>query len=145
MARYLVVANVTLEGDHLVEMLRERAARGPCEVHIVVPAAQEIVSWRSHDLDTDTAEARQRLDRALARFTAIPGVQATGEVGDRSPVQAVGDVLRHQAPFDELILSTLPSGPSRWLRMDTPARLERAWGLPVTHVVARREAVRGNH
>ena len=37
------------------------------------------------------------------------------------------------------IVSTLPSHLSRWLRLDLPHRVERATGLPVTHVVASEE------
>ena len=36
--RILVVANQTLGGDHLAELIRQRAAAGPVEVLLVVPA-----------------------------------------------------------------------------------------------------------
>ncbi len=35
---------------------------------------------------------------------------------------AIGDALRDQL-FDEIILSTLPPGLSRWLKMDLPSRV----------------------
>lgn len=142
MARYLVVGNVTLTGDHLLDMIRDRAGGAPCQVHLLVPAGHEVNTWRAHDHDTDLAQARERLREALARFATLEGVEVTGEVGDASPVEAVGDVVRTGQPFDEVILSTLPSGPSRWLRLDVPARIERTCGIPVTHVVARRQKVR---
>jgi GABA permease len=47
-------------------------------------------------------------------------------------------VLR-EITFDEIIVSTLPAGPSRWLKRDLPHRVEREYGLPVTHVVAASE------
>lgn len=37
--------------------------------------------------------------------------------------------------FDEVIVSTLPPGASRWLRLDLLHRVERRFDLPVTHVV----------
>jgi hypothetical protein len=40
-----------------------------------------------------------------------------------------------------VILSTLPPGPSRWLGMDLPHRVERRFGVPVTHVVDRASAL----
>ncbi len=137
MARYLVIANLTLVSDELYDLIRERAERGSAELHVVVPAARDPSTWRSHVEDEDAAAARKRLDAAIERFSAL-GIDVQGEVGDASPVQAIGDVLRRGEAFDEVILSTLPPGPSRWLRMDLPARIERASGLPVTHVTARR-------
>ncbi|MGB0096538.1 MAG: hypothetical protein WBP81_28875 [Solirubrobacteraceae bacterium] len=35
--------------------------------------------------------------------------------------------------FDEIVLSTLPSRLSRWMRIDLPSKV-RALGLPVLHV-----------
>jgi hypothetical protein len=46
----------------------------------------------------------------------------------------VADVLRRE-PFDEIIVSTLPRGVSRWLRQNVLRRMAR-FDLPVTHVVA---------
>jgi GABA permease len=135
MARYLVVANLTLGGDHLLEALRERVARGSCDLHVLVPAAPAANTWHSHAEEEDTAAARERLDQAIERFSAL-GCEVTGEVGDVRPVEAIGDVLRRDPRFDEIILSTLPPGPSRWLGMDLPKRVERAFDLDVTHVIS---------
>jgi hypothetical protein len=137
MARYLVIANLTLVSDELYELIRERAERGPAELHVLVPAARDPSTWRPHVDDEDAAAARTRLDAAIERFSAL-GIDVQGEVGDSSPVQAVGDVLRRGETFDEVIVSTLPPGPSKWLRMDLPTRIERASGLPVTHIAVRR-------
>jgi hypothetical protein len=41
----------------------------------------------------------------------------------------------HGEPFDEIIVSTLPLGPSRWVKQDLPHRVRREFGLPVSHVV----------
>jgi phage-related baseplate assembly protein len=134
MARYLVVANRTVVSDDLYDLLRSRTERGPAEIHVLVPAASDPSTWRLHVQDEDVTEARARLETALERFRAL-GATVTGEVGDASPLQAVGDVLRTGATFDEVIVSTLPPRASRWLRMDLPTRIERSFGLAVTHVV----------
>ena len=84
------------------------------------------VLWTPADAD---ALARRRLTSALERFRAL-GADVVGEVGDPSPVVAIGAVLRRRS-FDALILSTLPVGPSRWLRRDVPARIERLFKIPV--------------
>jgi cell pole-organizing protein PopZ len=45
------------------------------------------------------------------------------------------DVMRRRQ-FDEIILSTLPPGVSRWLGQDLPHRAEKQFRLPIQHVVA---------
>lgn len=137
MRRYLVVANQTLGGEHLIERVRQCLAGGPCRFHIVVPATPtgEGFTWTEGEA---MAVAQTRLDRALERFREL-GADASGEVGDRNPMLAVEDALR-DTQFDEIILSTLPPGISRWLKLDLPSRVASHFGLPVTHLVAEDEA-----
>ena len=68
-------------------------------------------------------------------------MEVTGEIGDASPLRAVGDALQYQS-CDEIIVSTLPPGVSRWLKLDLPNRLRHSFAIPVTHVVATTERVR---
>jgi hypothetical protein len=67
MRRYLVVANLTLGGEHLAERVRACLAEGPCSFHILVPASPPHGSWTSEEGD-EVALARERLDAALGRF-----------------------------------------------------------------------------
>jgi hypothetical protein len=133
MRRYLVVANQTLGGSHLIDKVRETIAAGPCTFHVLVPATApgHFATWTEGEA---LAVAQERLDTALTRFKEL-GAEAAGEVGDPDPLQAIADALRER-PFDEIILSTLPPGASRWLRQDLPHRVERSFSVPVTHVVA---------
>jgi nucleotide-binding universal stress UspA family protein len=138
MRRYLVVANQTLGGEHLTEMVKELLAKGPARFHVLVPATVP----KDHALYTEgesEALARRRLDDALARFRQM-GAEADGEVGDASPLEAIADVLRDQE-FDEIVLSTLPPGASRWLKQDLLHRVERSFELPVIHIVGQPETV----
>lgn len=133
MRRYLVVANLTLGGDHLLEKVRACAAEEPTQFHIVVPATppQEGLTWSEEGA---RAAAQERLVEALRRFREL-GVDVDGEVGSNRPLEAIGSALA-RGHFAGIILSTLPAGASRWLGMDLPHRVERSFGLPVTHVVA---------
>ena len=63
------------------------------------------------------------------------GLEARGDLGDAEPLTAIADALAIEQ-FDEIIISTLPSGISRWLGMDLPRRAERRFKLPVTTVTA---------
>lgn len=133
MRRFLVVANRTLAGDHLMELIRSRTSDGPCRFHVVVPATPDPSSW-TYDEGSAHLLARDRLDTALERIGELD-VEVTGEIGDELPFEATLDVLRREE-FDEIILSTLPPGVSKWLGMGVVSRLERATDIPVEHVVA---------
>lgn len=65
----------------------------------------------------------------------------SGVVGDPSPVLAVNDALiaarAAGEPYDEVIVSTLPLGVSRWLHQDVLRRIARAHpDVKVTQVAA---------
>ena len=133
MRHYLVVANQTLKQPELKEKIRACVDAGPCDFYLLVPATRTHgpLQWTPADA---RALARQRLTGALERFRAL-GADVAGEVGDPSPVVAIGALLRRRS-FDALILSTLPAGPSQWLRCDVPARIERLFRIPVELVTA---------
>lgn len=139
MPRILVIANRTLGGAALFELLRQRVNKGECSVHLVVPAAADAHSWTTSQED-DLKAARRRLDATLRRFGQL-GCEVTGEIGDSRPMDAVDDALR-RGPVDEVVVSTLPPGPSRWLRADLVSRLQRKVDVPVTHVIGSEEPVR---
>lgn len=136
MKRILVVANRTLLEQHLLDELRRRRAESPVLVHVLVPASHPSGFWTDQQAE---AEARGRLADLLDSL-AVAGIGATGEIGDARPVDAVCDVLRTRS-FDEIVVSTLPVGLSKWLSQNVVRRLQAATGLPVTHVVAERVTV----
>lgn len=119
-----------------MEKIRQLMAEGPCQFHIVVPATPraEQLTWIEGEA---TIIAQHRLERALARFRAF-GAEADGEVGDRNPMLAIEDALR-EGGFDEILLSTLPPGVSRWLKLDLPSRAAGRFPVRVTHLVAEPE------
>ena len=140
MRRYLVVANQTLASEPLVAAIRELNRAGPCAFHLVVP----ITPPRDHVWTEGEARAvaTERLEAAVERLSAL-GVEADGEVGDVSPMLAIEDAIREGGPFEAIVLSTLPPGMSRWLKLDLPHRVESAFGLRVTHVVGEAARARG--
>jgi hypothetical protein len=130
--RYLIVANQTFASDQLVEKVQDVLAAGPAKFHLVVPATPT----REHLIWTEGAAhevAERNLEAAIALFSEL-GAEVDGEVGDANPIEAIHGALRGQS-FDEIILSTLPLGLSRWVKQDLPHRVRRVFGLPVSHVV----------
>jgi hypothetical protein len=148
MRRYLIVANQTLGADELSRAVADRAAAGPAEFWVLVPATQLTdlatpafmpgmggVPVPVHaSLEESEDLARSRLAAALERLRA-GGVTVDGEIGDPDPFRAIEHTLA-TGTFDEVVVSTLPARMSRWLRQDLPSRVERKFHVPVTHVGA---------
>jgi len=127
MRHYLIVANRTLGGHHLIERIQHALDGGSCAFHVVVP----VTDRTSADA---AATARHRLDAQLDRLAEL-GAHATGELVEADPYDATMTAITRR-DIDELIVCTLPPGLSRWLGTDLVARLHRAVDLPITHIVA---------
>lgn len=133
--RILVVANRTAATADLLAAVHDRAARGPARFHLVVPATPRGLHRIVDPEVSGRDEAQANLELALPLLTEAAGHPVKGHVGDADPLAAIHDA-HFAEPFDELIVSTLPSRLSRWGRLDLPSKA-RALGLPVLHVQAR--------
>jgi hypothetical protein len=125
-AGVLVLANVTAASGDLIDAIKQRAAKGPIEVTLLMPGQGPGLNGKD--------AVRGRLDAALAAWRDA-GIEAEGICGDANPMDAVAetwDPRRH----DEVIVATLPGQSSRWIQGDLPGRVARFTGAPVTHVVA---------
>jgi hypothetical protein len=122
----LVVANVTATSDELLDAMKRKLERGSCSFMLVVPATGGGREGRE--------KAQAGMDAALERMRA-EGLSVEGKVGDPDPMAAVHDVWDPMR-FDEVLISTLPTGASRWLAVDLPHRVEKLSGVHVEHVVA---------
>jgi hypothetical protein len=129
--RYLVVANQTLNDEAVMQTLGKLAKDG--HLHLVVPATPSTPGSDQVD-DKGLALATYRLRHAVDKLHDL-GIDAEGEVGHLDPVRAVARALQHE-PADEIIVSTLPGGVSKWLDVDVPKSLEHRFGLPVTVITA---------
>jgi len=120
----VVVGNHTLHSDALRDRLRAVIAGGDVDLHVVVPVRADdeldIGFWRG---------------RALAERILEPGVELTVDVGVDEPLPLVQKAV-HGAHIDQVILSTLPEGVSRWLHADVAEHLHHALNVPVEVVEA---------
>lgn len=146
--RILVVANQTIGGDHLAALIRNRADPGPVEALLVVPATShpdlvEVLAqafavqggMRPPAAVNDAHQHARARATAGVHWLAGLGVDAIGEVVDPDPVPAVRERLE-RGDIDEVVLSTLPAGVSRWLHQDLAHRIRRLTHAPVTVVTA---------
>jgi hypothetical protein len=131
MATTVIVANQTLPSKALADAIAERIRAGVTSFYVVVPATP-IGHGLTWDEEATRQEARERLGEFIEHLTT-QGVEAAGEVGDRDPVAAVRDALRGRE-INEVVLSTLPPGISRWLGQDIPSKLRHNVSVPVAVV-----------
>ena len=129
--RILVVANETVAGRVLLAEIHDRCKATTTKVLVVSPALNSHVKhWTN---DAARAEAERRLEQSLAALHEV-GVDASGEIGDDDPLQAIEDALRTFAP-DELIISTHPLGRSNWLERGVVTSAHERFVMPITHVI----------
>jgi hypothetical protein len=133
-AHVLVVAHKTAATEPLLDAVRERAARSPATFHLVVPRQPHGLDKVADPEEHGAGEARRVLADALPKLSAVAGQQVTGAIGDAEPLMAIQDAI-NLGSYDELIISTLPLGISRWLKLDLVSKA-KGLGLPVTHVLA---------
>lgn len=161
--RCLVIANQTLGGDALEEAVKDCMNRDLQRFYVVVPRTNvehEATGWgggfvvgeyasseayraamednarrREAELEEAQRRAQHRLDLMLEKIQSLGGT-AEGEVRFEDPVEAVKIVLEREPDLNEVIVSTLPAGLSRWLKMDLPNRVARMTELPVTTIEA---------
>jgi hypothetical protein len=131
-AHVLVVAHQTAASEGVIAAVAERAARSPAVFHLVVPCQAHGMHKIVDPQDADNDEAKEVLDRAIPKLSEAAGAQVTGSIGDSEPLSAIHDAV-NLGNYDEIIISTLPSRVSRWLKLDIVSKT-RALGLPVTHV-----------
>jgi len=155
MVRVLVIANKTLGSGEVSEFVRSRMAKEECQFTLLVPAtprpnhepasrlaaglAGASEGFDRGDDGTDNYDyARSRLEYGLGVLRGL-GASVDGEVGDSNPSQAIHEILQRRQ-FDEVALSTLPKGVSRWLGLDIPHQVERKFHLPVTLIKVQQSA-----
>ncbi|HEY4828563.1 MAG TPA: hypothetical protein VIH85_17440 [Solirubrobacteraceae bacterium] len=130
----LVVAHQTAATPGLLDAVRERSQRGPVRFHLVVPRQPHGIHKLVDPQDASEEEAQRVLEVALPKLSEAASADVTGSIGDPEPLMAIHDAV-NLGGYDEIIISTLPLGISRWLKLDLVSKA-RGLGLPVTHVAA---------
>jgi hypothetical protein len=134
-ARILVVANKTAATPSLIDAVRERAARGPCRFTLLVPNTTHGLHKVVDPEDQSQSEAEAVIELALPLLEEAAGSEVDAMIGVPEPLAAIQDAVNIHG-FDELIISTLPTRVSKWLKLDLPHKVA-GLGLPVTTVTAR--------
>jgi hypothetical protein len=123
----LVVANRTAGTQRLLEEVGRRARERPTRFTLLVP---RLPRGRRNGLESDWTLDRAVVLLARAARAPVEGYLAAAE----DPFDSVRRALAG-GTFDDVIISTLSSRTSEWLRRDLPRRVRRL-GVPMTVVTA---------
>ena len=133
--RVLIVAHRTAATPALIQAVRERAAQGPAVFTLHVPALAHGLHRVMDPEDAGDGEAEATLELALPLLSEAAGAEVEGMIGVSEPLAAIQDAVNLHG-FDEIVISTLPTRVSRWMRIDLPHKVA-GLGLPVTTVTAK--------
>ena len=120
----LVVASETASSPEFLDALSQRAREHPTAFTLVCPVAPSGHGVRN---EADLAEVVTRM-----RDEGLEVESAT--LGRSNPAEAVDDVFDRNV-HDEILISTLPAGSSRWLALGAPQQIQRRTGATVSHLV----------
>jgi len=137
----LIVAHQTAATPALLDAVRERAHRGPSKFHLLVPRRRRSGDRTANPQEIGAHEAREVLHDTLPQLSEAAGTEVAGDIGETDPLKAIEDALG-RGHYDEIIVSTLPLGVSRWLKNDLVSKAQ-AFGLPVHHVIGKDSRVAG--
>jgi len=136
MPSYLLVAHQTASSAEFIQAVVDiTVERGDAEFVLLVPETpvEDLLDWQEGDSQTI---ARRTAEAVRAKLSEMGVKVVRTTTGDPSPLKAItAEIEENGRKFDGIVISTLPLQRSRWLTLDQPTRIERRFGVPVTHVV----------
>jgi hypothetical protein len=120
--RVLIVANRTAATPRLLDHVKRVARERPSSFRLLIPDAPK------------SAQSDWTMELALPLLERAAASSVEGLTGRDDPFEAIRSTV-DEDHYDEIVISTLPTRVSKWLRRDLPRRVE-ALGVPVTVITA---------
>jgi hypothetical protein len=128
----LVLASKTLEGERLLDRLKEKGGEGGAQPGGTAQHLFIVVVPQPDGTGDAPRQARERLAAMLDRLHEA-GLVASGMIGDPDPYTAAANALE-LFRVDDIVISTLPDQRSGWLRANLIERVRHVTSAPVEHV-----------
>jgi hypothetical protein len=132
--RALVVANEAVAGSELRDSLLDHLGEEVSQIFVVCPAlAGSALEHIMGDVDPAIKPAEERLQQTLEALRGA-GMDASGEVGDSDPVQAISDEIVKFGP-DEILLIAHRDADGAFAEKELLEQAQRNFELPVVELV----------
>jgi len=138
-ASYLLVANETAESQEMLHAVTEINAADPEAEFVIVIPATPLNLLQQFEGTAKSARwlAAQRAQSTRRHLESLGIRVRSTRIGGWDPYAAIEEELVNEK-YEAIVLSTLPPGVSRWLRMDLPSRVARRHPeITLIHVVSR--------
>jgi hypothetical protein len=138
-SRYLLVANETAESQEMLHVVSEINADDPdAEFEILIPATPlNLLQQFEGTAKSARGLAARRAQSTRLHLESLGILVRSTRVGNWDPYAAIEEEFENEK-YEAIVLSTLPPGVSRWLRMDLPSRVARRHPeVRLIHVVSR--------
>lgn len=142
MASYLLVANETAESQEMLRAVAEINDSDPVADFVILIPATPLNLLQQFEGTAKSARglAAQRAQSTRRHLERLGLRVKSTRIGNWDPYMAIEEELVNDK-YEAIILSTLPPGVSRWLRMDLPSRVARRHPeIKLVHVVSRSPA-----
>jgi hypothetical protein len=132
--RALVVANEAVAGGELRDSLLDHLGNEVSWVFVVCPAlASSAIEHLMGDVDSAIGRAEERLQQTLEVLREA-GLNASGEVGDSDPIQAISDEIIKFEP-DEILVIGHRDADGAFAEKELLEQAQRNFEMPVVELV----------
>jgi hypothetical protein len=130
--RLLIVTGATAADIEALPPLVRSLIESASEILVVTPVLPGRLQWLASDTDRVRHEADERLATVMGHVEALaPAADATGRVGDETPLSAFADAVRRFRP-DHILIALRAADHSAWQERGLVDRVRDGFHIPVT-------------
>jgi hypothetical protein len=130
--RLLIVTGTAAAEMEAVPRLVRSLIEAASEILVVTPVLPSRLEWLASDTDRVRHEAEERLRTVMGHVEALaPEADATGSIGDKTPLSAFADAVRRFRP-DHILIALRASDHSAWQERQLVDRLRDGFHIPLT-------------
>ena len=130
--RLLIITGAAASNVEELPSLVRSLIESASEILVVTPVLPGRLQWLASDTDRVRLEADERLRTVMDHVEALaPNADATGRVGDETPLSAFADAVRRFRP-DHILIALRAADHGAWQERGLIDRVREGFHLPLT-------------